>query len=83
MKVIFLSKCSKFYVDFENSIKLAKDLDGFQDNCVWSFSGSFCQLWQGYMWSPVNVVKGGPKVSNPTNPHNTLLNLLDINITLA
>ena len=34
MKVIFVLKFSKFYVDFENLIKLGKDIDGFEDNCV-------------------------------------------------
>ena len=34
MKVIFFSKCPKFYVDFENVIKVSENVDGFEDNCV-------------------------------------------------
>ena len=34
MKVRFISKYSKFYVDFENVIKLGEHVDGFEDNCV-------------------------------------------------
>ena len=33
MKVIFFSKCSKFYVHFENAIKFAENVDGIEDNC--------------------------------------------------
>ena len=36
MKVIVFAKYSKFYVDFENAIKLPENVDGFEDNCVWS-----------------------------------------------
>ena len=32
MKVIFLSKCSKFYVDFANAKKLRENLNDFEDN---------------------------------------------------
>ena len=31
MKVIFLSKHSKFYVDFENAIKFEENVDCFED----------------------------------------------------
>ena len=34
MKVIFFSKSSKFYVHFENSMKLAENVDGFDDSIV-------------------------------------------------
>ena len=69
--MISLSKCSKFYVDFENTTKLGKNGDGFEDNCVWLFCGSFCQLWEEYMSSAVNVIKSGPRISDPTKRHNT------------
>ena len=42
MKVIFDSNCSKFYVDFENGIKLSENVGAFEDNCVWTCCGSFC-----------------------------------------
>ena len=34
MKIIFLSKYSKFYVDFENAIKFQENVDALRDNCV-------------------------------------------------
>ena len=34
MKVIFFLKCGYFYEDFENAIKLPKNVDGFEDSCV-------------------------------------------------
>ena len=34
MKLIFISKCSKFYVDFENAIKFPENVDGFEDKCA-------------------------------------------------
>ena len=48
MKVIFISKSSEFYLDLENAIKLRENVDGFEDNCVWTCCGTFCQLWQEY-----------------------------------
>ena len=83
MKVILSSKWSKFSVDFENAIKLREDVDGFEDNCVWSCYGIFCQLWQEYMWSTIKMVKTGPKISDPITRHHTQVNLFDIDITLA
>ena len=34
MNVIFFSKCSKYYVNFENAIRFPQNLDRFEDNCV-------------------------------------------------
>ena len=34
MKMILVSKYSKYYVDFENAIKLCENVDGFEDNSV-------------------------------------------------
>ena len=34
MKDTFFSKCSKLYVDFENTMKLEENVDGFEDSCV-------------------------------------------------
>ena len=34
MTVIFISKCSKFYVDSEKAIELAENVDGFENNFV-------------------------------------------------
>ena len=35
-KVIFLSKCSKSYLNFGNPIKLEENIDDFKDNCLWT-----------------------------------------------
>ena len=50
MNKIFFSNCPKFYTDFENAMKLEENVDGFEDNCIWTCRGSFCQLWKEYMW---------------------------------
>ena len=81
--MILSSKCSSVYVDFENTRKLPENADSFGDNCVWTCCRSFSQLWQGYMWRVVNVLKNSPKTSNLTRRQNTQLNLSDINGTLA
>ena len=65
----FFSKRPKFYVDFENAIKLRGNVDRFEHSCVWTCSDSFCQLSQEYMGSALNVLKSGPKISDPTNRH--------------
>ena len=71
MKLIFISKCSKFYVDSENAIKFQENVDGFEDKCAWSSCGSFCQLWEEHMWLAVNALKSGPNNSDPTKRYDT------------
>ena len=83
MKVIFFSKYSKSYVDFQNAIKLPRNVDCFGERCVWTCSQSFCQLWQEYMSSAVNVLKGSPNIWDPTKRHDPQVNLCDINAGLA
>ena len=68
---------------FWKSNKSSGYVDGFEDNCVWTCCGSFCQLWQESMWSVVNVLRKCSKISDPTKKHNTQLNLFDINGTTA
>ena len=83
MKVTFFWKYSKFYVYFENSRKIQENVEVFEANFVWTCSGSFYQLWQEYMWSAVDVLESGPKVSDAFKTHHTQLNLFDMNGTLA
>ena len=83
MKVIFFSKCSKFYVDFGNRIKLWENIIGFEDICVWTCCGSFSQLWKEYLWWAVNVLISAPRILGPAKRHDTQLNSFDINGTLA
>ena len=83
INVNFFSRCSKFYLDLQNGIKPPENVDGFENNCVWTCGRSFFQLWQEYMWSDMNVIKSEPKFSDSTKRHNTKLNLFDINGTLA
>ena len=61
------------------AIKPGENVDGFQDNWVWTCCESFCQLWQECMWSAVNVLKSGPQISHLTKIDHALLNLFDIN----
>ena len=82
MKMIFFSKYSKFYVDLKNLMKLEENVDGCSDNNVWTRSSNFYQLWQEYIWSPVNMLQIGPKISDTTNRNDTQLNFFDINGTL-
>ena len=79
----FFSKLSNIYADLVNTIKLAEDVDGFEGKCVWACCEIFCQSWQQYMWSAVNVVKSGPEISDPTKRHDTQLNFFPINGTLT
>ena len=82
MKVIIFSKCWKFYVYFGNAIKLRENVDGVEDNCVWTCCGRFCQLWQEYKWWAVKVLKSGPKILDTTKRHQLKLNYFDSNGTL-
>ena len=83
IKLFFFSKCSKFYVEFENAIKLGEYEDGFEDNSLWTYSWSFLHLWKQYMWYAVTVSKSGFEIPVPTKRHATQHNLFDINGTLA
>ena len=51
----------------------------FEDNCVSTCRWNFFQLWQEDVWTAVNVLKNGPKISDPNNRQDTQLNLFDIN----
>ena len=75
IEMIFFSKCSQFYVHFENSEKVPEHIDAFEDNSVWTCSGSFCPLWQGHMWWDVNVLNSPPKISDPTKRDDRQLSL--------
>ena len=55
----------------------------FWDNLTWTCWGSFCQLWQEYMWSAINVLKKCPNIADLTKRHDKQLNLFDINGTLV
>ena len=83
LKANFFSIWLKSYVHFENAIKFAKTIDEIVDNCVWTCCGSFCQLWQEYIWSAVNLLKIRTKISRITKKHDTQLNIFDINGILA
>ena len=83
MKVIFFSKWWKFYLDFENSLKLAENIASFEDDSVWTCCWSFFELWQEYMWPAANVLKSGSKISDPTKRHHTQASFFDVNGTFA
>ena len=79
----FSWKCSKSYVDFKNALITSVNAFGFEDKSVGPCCMNFCLLWQEHMWSSVNVLKGGPNVSDATKRHDTQLTLFDINGKLA
>ena len=81
--MIFFSRHSKYYVSFENAIKIEENLDRFEKNSVWTCCRSFCYLWQEYMWLVVNLLKSGPKIRGLTKRHDTQINFFDINGTLS
>ena len=81
MNVIFFSKCSKFYVYFENAIKLEETFDSFENSCISICCVGFCQLWKQYMWCAFKVLKNGNKIWDPTKRHHTKHNFFHINGT--
>ena len=83
MKVIFLKKRSKFYVDFKNAIKVSENVFGFEDNCDGTCCRNFWLLWKEYMWSALNVLKKGPSILDSTKRHDTQLTLFDFNRKLV
>ena len=76
-------KTLKILCRFQNSINFEENVDGFEDNCVWSYGTNFCQLWQECMWTAVKVLKTGPKISDCTKRCHKQLSLFDINGKLA
>ena len=50
MKLMFICKTLKFYVNFKDAINLAENVFCFEDNCGWTCCGSFSQLRQECMW---------------------------------
>ena len=71
MKVNFFEKCWKFKVNFETAIKVPENIDGFEENIVWTCSPSVCQLLEEYMGWSINVLRSGPKISDWTKRHDT------------
>ena len=63
-------------------IIFAFEVDGFEDNCVWSYAANFCQLWQECMWAAVKVLKSGPKICGCTKRHQKQLNSFHTNTKL-
>ena len=83
MKVIFLFEMLKYLCKFQICNKACRKFFGFEDNCGWTCFENFCQLWQEYLCSPVNMLQKGPKTTNLTMRHNTQLNLFAINGKLS
>ena len=66
MRLIFVSKCSKFNVYAKNKIKLQQNISGFLDMCIYTGRGKFSILSGEYSYSTVNVLTSSPEVSDPT-----------------
>ena len=69
------SKCTKFYIDSKNGIKISENLYGVWDNGVWTCLWNFSELWQADMWVVVNVLPKCPKISHLTKRDVFLLKL--------
>ena len=48
MRLIFVSKYSKFNADSKNAIKNWQNVFGFSDNCIWIGSGRYSLLLREY-----------------------------------
>ena len=67
MKLIFFFwKCTKFYVDCKNAIKMQVNVSRFWDNGVWTCVENFSDFWREYKWAWVNVLPNSPQISHPT-----------------
>ena len=56
MRFIFVSRCSKFNVDFENGENQSEKVFSFLDNCTWIGCVKFSQLQRKYLSSAVKSV---------------------------
>ena len=83
MKMIFSSKTLKISIYLKNAIELAKNVFSFEDNYGWTRCWIFSQLWQEYLWSAVNMLENGSKISDLAKNHDTKLKLFDITGKLA
>ena len=75
----FFWKCSKFHVDFKKAIKVGHNVLGLLDNFVRTSWVKIFLLRQEYMWSPVNLLKGSPKIPDLTKRDLSVLHLSQIN----
>ena len=60
----FLSKCSKFHLDFKNAVKNWQKVLCFWDNCIWIGIVKLSLLRRGYFSSVANVLTSSPKKSH-------------------
>ena len=65
MKLIFFSKCAKFYIDFEKSTKVLKKLFDFDANGVRMFYSNLSELWGEYMLLAMNVLASSANIWDP------------------
>ena len=70
VRVIFLSKCSKFHLNFKNAKKKKKKkcqkAFSFSDNSIWIGSVRLCLFRREYLSSAVNVLANSPKILHTT-----------------
>ena len=48
MRLIFVSKCSKFKAESKNEIKILENVFSFEDNCILTGSGNLSGLVREY-----------------------------------
>ena len=58
----FLSKCSKFHLDFKNAVKNWQKVLCFWDNCIWIGIVKLSLLRRGYFSSPANGLTRSPNI---------------------
>ena len=77
MRTAFLSKCSKFRLDFKKARENSEKVSSFWDNCIWIGIVKLSLLRRGY-FSPVgNVLNSGPKIWDVNNGNFFQLNWLE------
>ena len=62
MRASFLSKCSKFHLDFKNAAKNGEKVFSIRDNCMWIGIVKLSLLRRGYFSSAANVLTSSPKI---------------------
>ena len=67
MRTAFLSKCSKFHVDFKNAAENSEEVSSFWDNCIWIGIVKWSLLRRGYFLLAANALTSSPKIWHVNN----------------
>ena len=75
MRLLFFSKCWKFYVDFINAMKIWQKVIDFLDKTNWIFGTIFSLLLREYLSPAFNALANNPSISTFTKRELFTLNL--------